>query len=336
MKALVLTAPESLRLDDVPSRPLEPFDVRVQVACTAVCGSDLAFFRKPRHFPQILGHELAGTVIESGAEIVSRFAPGTRVTASAVVGCLQCETCLLGEIRLCPRRKILGFQMPGAFAEEVVIDGRFAVSLPTGMTFEQGTLIEPLACGYRLAFRVAAHLGSRDSAHIALLGDGPIALADLLMLKRFGFHEITLVGKHAVRMDLASSFGATRVLSCQEPSLRQALAMLSPVDLCVVAADADMTLLEIVSCMRSRGVVFTQTRITQSAVISQIVTPEISVVGAFAYEIEDLEATIRWVNAGEIETDSLITDSLSFSEAEHGFGELLDKTGRVKTLLRPG
>lgn len=336
MRALELFAPRQLRLVEIPRRELQPFEIRVRVACTAVCGSDLIFWRDPAHVPQILGHELAGTVVEVGSGITFSLAPGDRVTASAIVSCLHCATCAAGRGRLCQDKRIVGFQIPGAFADEVVLDGRFAVSLRPELSFEQGALIEPLGCGLSLAKRILAALRKEREANILILGDGPIALADLQMLRVCGLRNISLIGKHRRRMELAAEFGAGVVLDAKNlPELREGLAVMPPPDVCVVAADADATLIQILPRLQPEALVFVQVRSASSGLLRWIVTPEIRVIGAFAYELNDLRETIDLVALQKIETGPWITDRIALSRAADEFPDLLDKAARMKTLIVP-
>src|ERR1044071_813703 len=120
MKALLKYAPGNGNLDirEVPEPVCGDHQVKVEVAFCGVCGTDLHVMHDTfRNFPPvILGHEIAGTVVETG-RAVTGVSPGTRVTilGATAVTCGECRYCKSGMFILCSRRRGMGHGVNGGF-----------------------------------------------------------------------------------------------------------------------------------------------------------------------------------------------------------------------------
>jgi L-iditol 2-dehydrogenase len=184
MKAALLTGIRELEIRDVPRPSIaHPEDVLLRVEAVGVCGSDLHYYKTGRiggqviRFPERVGHECAGTVVEAGPA-VKGLEPGTRVAVDPLVNCGCCDQCLAGRPHTCRRQNFLGCpgQAPGAFAEYLVMPAHCCYPAPQGMGAAEAALAEPLSIGV-YARRLAA---APRNAKIAILGSGPIGLCTLL------------------------------------------------------------------------------------------------------------------------------------------------------------
>jgi len=213
MRACALVAPRRLALVDVPSPPLGPHDVRVRPAAVGVCGTDLHIFAGESNFhfdargraipfeesPQILGHEIAGTVVEVGAA-VRDLAVGARVVVDQGRNCrserraVACEYCATGHSHQCAHYTEHGITgLPGGFADELVVPAVNALPIADGVTFERAAMTEPLACVLHsadFAARAAARWrfdGSGEGGAIrtaVVLGGGPAGQLFVQVLRR--------------------------------------------------------------------------------------------------------------------------------------------------------
>ena len=143
MKALVYTGPETLDYRETPN-PEPGRDALIRVAHVGICGSDMhawAGHDERRPAPLILGHEVAGTVVDGPGA-------GARVAVNPLVTCGACEECGAGQDNLCATRQIIS--MPprdGAFAEMLAMPHGNLIPIPDGAPTEKAALTEPLACG---------------------------------------------------------------------------------------------------------------------------------------------------------------------------------------------
>jgi propanol-preferring alcohol dehydrogenase len=145
-------------------------EVRLRVHACGVCRTDLHIRDgelPPRRRPLVLGHQVAGTVLEGG----ERFPAGARVGVPWLAwACGECAYCRSGRENLCDRARFTGYDVDGGYAEEAVADERFCLALPDGYPDAQAA---PLLCGGAIGFRALALAG--DAERVGLYGFGAAA-----------------------------------------------------------------------------------------------------------------------------------------------------------------
>src|ERR1700749_48721 len=152
MDALLLEEYGKLQMVTMAQPVIGPDDILVRVRACGICGSDVHGFDGSsgrRIPPLVMGHEAAGEVAASGAN-VKRFKDGDRVTFDSTVSCGKCFYCSRGEINLCDNRQVLGvscgdYRRHGAFAEYVVVPQNILYRLPDSLPFEHAALIEAVS-----------------------------------------------------------------------------------------------------------------------------------------------------------------------------------------------
>ena len=194
--------------------PPAPGEIQVKVEAIGVCGSDLHNFTEgqvgdvPCTYPMVLGHEPAGTVVALG-DGVSGFAPGDRVALEPPIYCYHCEFCMTGRHNLCDHVRFLSnVGEPGYFRDHVNLPIYSLLPLPANLSFEEGTLFEPLAIILH-AFRYG---DPRLGETTVVVGAGPIGLTCIGALKVAGVARIWCVEPVAHRRELAKLMGADVVI----------------------------------------------------------------------------------------------------------------------------
>ena len=332
MKAIEITAPSELALKEYDSRSLKDNEIRIEVAFCGVCGSDLKNITAPVRIPQIPGHEFSGRVIEAAIGMRDKFQIGDRVTAFPMIACMKCSQCQKHVYRDCPYKQSLGFQLPGAFAEEVILDGNFAVKLLEGISYEQGALVEHLCCGYRLVKEITPQKLPSKDIHILIIGDGPIALADLQNIKAASFSNISLIGKHENRKKMAKKLGASRVVDCAQ--VNRDKETLQSVDICILAAPAEEILMHIIPLIKPSGIFYPQTRIKSHKIMNLLKTFHVTTGRAFAYFLDDFEAVMTLIVNGTIQTDPLVTERVPLLKVADVFENFYKKENNIKILIQ--
>jgi propanol-preferring alcohol dehydrogenase len=174
MRAMLLDAPgRPLRAADVPSRAPGAGQVRLRVAACGVCRTDLHVvdgeLTDPT-LPLVLGHEIAGTVIERGPG-AERFALGARVGVPWLGWtCGDCVYCRAGRENLCDQARFTGYQIDGGYAEETIADERFCFALPEGYSDAEAA---PLLCAGLIGYRSLVAAGDGD--RLGIYGFGAAA-----------------------------------------------------------------------------------------------------------------------------------------------------------------
>jgi threonine dehydrogenase-like Zn-dependent dehydrogenase len=206
MQALVFHGPGDVRLERRPVPAPGPDELLLRVGLAGICGSDLNRYRgqaAPLPGPQILGHEFFGTVVELG-DGVERIDRGDDVVVNPLIVDGDCTYCTSGHENLCPSRRLIGGQEPGAFAEYVVVPSNACLPLGTGFDAAAAALIEPLAC----AVRVRELAQVEPGREALVIGAGMIGLLVTAVLSPVGC-TVLVADSDPRRAEAAASWGAT-------------------------------------------------------------------------------------------------------------------------------
>ncbi|MCY3020319.1 MAG: zinc-binding dehydrogenase [Planctomycetota bacterium] len=197
MKAIVNTAPGKLELLDLPCPEPGQGQVRIKTAACGICATDLEMIAgwARTKCPAVPGHEWSGRVDAAG--------PG-------VAGALLGRRCVAENV-LADGGEV-GFEHHGGYAEYLITEARNVRVLPPQFPLSVAALIEPLA----VSVRALRRLNVRDKRAALILGDGPIGLLLLMLLRQAGVTEIALVGGRARRLALAKELGAAHVFNRHE------------------------------------------------------------------------------------------------------------------------
>lgn len=215
MKVVYLTKPGKMEITEEEVPALRPGWALIKVEYNGICGSDVHFYKDGRigdcvlHDRFVLGHEVSGTVVETG-EGVTNIKPGDRVALEPGYTCGKCEFCKSGRYNLCPDVKF--FAAPpvrGALQEYVVHPADMCFKLPDNVSTMEGALVEPLAVGLHAAALGEIALG--QSA--VILGAGCIGLVTLLAAKARGAANIIVADLHDKRLEFARQMGATHTIN---------------------------------------------------------------------------------------------------------------------------
>lgn len=207
MKAAVVERIREAKVLEVQDPVTEAGSLKVKVEACAICGSDLRIFTKgdPRAtFPRIIGHEIAGTVVEIG-EGTKGFQIGDRVCVAPGHGCGECKYCKndMGNVCIAPKPSI-GYASSGGFAQYIVppvnvVKNGFVNIIPDNLTFEEASMSELLACCINAQER--AMVGEGDT--VLIMGPGPAGLMHVQLAKARGAKKVMLSGRTPGRLNMA-------------------------------------------------------------------------------------------------------------------------------------
>lgn len=313
-----------------------PGQVQIRVSHCGICGTDLHVFHGNMDhrvkLPQIIGHEMSGTV-ETVGNGVKEWRAGDRVTVRPLDNCGACPACAAGHGHICMNLKFIGIDSPGAMQELWTVPSHTLHRLPPNLTFEQAALIEPLS--------VACHdvrLGEVKSGEsVVVLGAGPIGLLIGLVARSAGAN-VLLSDVNPFRVQLATSLGLEAVdpRSADLVSLVNERTNGAGAD-CVFEVAGAMAAAEAMTKLpRTRG------RIVIVAIHPQP-TPvdlfrffwrELRLIGARVYEAEDFERAIELTASGTLPLDKVITKTVPLDGLAGAFREMESGGEIMKILVR--
>jgi len=207
MRVVRFYAPGDVRIEDAPEPVAGPGEVKVRVRNCSTCGTDVKIRRFGHHHivpPRIMGHEIAGQVVDAG-EGVTGFNPGDRVQVIAAIPCGQCRECRAGALTVCPNQESIGYHYEGGFAEYLVVPAKvLAVGglnrIPEGIGYAEASVAEPLACV--LNGQEFARVGEGDD--VVVIGSGPIGCLHVRLARARGAARVILADVNPQRLRVAA------------------------------------------------------------------------------------------------------------------------------------
>jgi threonine dehydrogenase-like Zn-dependent dehydrogenase len=339
MRAFVIAEPGRHSLRDVEDP--EPGRGELLVAPTAVglCGSDVELLRGLRparysRYPVIPGHEWVGRVVGCGPGVTGP-APGTYVVAEGVRSCGRCRRCGEGRNNLCTGRYAeTGFTHAGALAEMMVIPAHLAHVVPEPRATAAAALIEPAACVATGLIEVGQVVPGET---VAVVGDGPLGLLAVALLRLFTPTELLLVGSRERRTSRALGFGATRTLLRDDvTAFRQARGTF---DLVVEATNSPEGAAAAVALARRAGrvVLLGISGSGKPAIDPDAITlGHLRVQGVFAASRAAWQWLVSLYGAGLFDPIDLITHRFDLDRVEDAFAMLCDRRGEaLKVIIEP-
>jgi L-iditol 2-dehydrogenase len=212
MRVVRFHAPGDVRIEDVAEPGPGPGDLKIRVRACSTCGTDVKISKFGHHHivpPRVMGHEIAGEIVELGADVGGDWAVGDRVQVIAAIPCGTCAECRRGRMTVCTRQESMGYHYDGGFAQFMVVPAKvLAVDgvnrVPEAVGFAEASVTEPLACV--LNGQELARVGDGDD--VVVVGSGPIGCLHVRLARARGAARVFLVDINADRLALAAALVA--------------------------------------------------------------------------------------------------------------------------------
>ncbi|MDX3111478.1 zinc-dependent dehydrogenase [Nonomuraea angiospora] len=198
MKVARFHAPGDIRIEDAPEPVAGPGELKIRVRNCSTCGTDAKILKFGHHHirpPRVMGHEIAGEVVDTGE----------RVQVIAAIPCGACPECLRGRLTVCPNQESMGYHYDGGFAEYMVIPAKVLAvngvnAIPPGVGYAEASVAEPLACV--LNGQSLARVGAGDD--VVVMGAGPIGCLHVRLARARGAARVFLVDVNPQRLAMAA------------------------------------------------------------------------------------------------------------------------------------
>jgi L-gulonate 5-dehydrogenase len=309
-----------------PSDP-ETGEIIVKMKAAGICGSDVHVYHGRSAFatyPRIIGHELAGEVYKVGSG-VTNVRVGDRVAIDPVNSCGECYACKIGRPNVCRNIKVLAAHIDGGFREYFKINSRNAYKIPEEISWEFAATIEP--------FSIAAEATDRGSVRsddtVLICGAGPIGLAILQALKRFGV-KVSIMDIVDSRLEKALRMGADLAINSLKIDLEQAVMNFTSgegVNL-IFEATGNIGIVEKciskLSSQASRIVILGFSSEPAKIAPLDIMRKELDIRGSRLNKHKFPEV-IEWLKNKEIDPSKIISHEFSFGDIQNAF-DLIDKS----------
>jgi 2-desacetyl-2-hydroxyethyl bacteriochlorophyllide A dehydrogenase len=174
MKAIVIHGPEEISIQEVSHPERRENEVLIRVCGMGICGSDIGAYRGTNPlvtYPRIIGHEIAGEVLEVPRG-ETEMMPGDRVVVEPYVYCDSCYPCRNGRTNCCENLAVRGVHIDGGMSELCVHPRRLVHRVPADVPWKHLAMVEPLTIAVHAVQRARLAKGE----HVVVTGSGPIGL----------------------------------------------------------------------------------------------------------------------------------------------------------------
>lgn len=246
--AIVSASPEApLERGTVARREVGPRDVRIAIAWAGICHSDIHTVRGEwgeQRYPLTVGHEIAGTVVEVGADVTA-FSVGDRAGVGCLVdSCRTCANCLAGEEQHCENGAIGtygaidrdGTVTQGGYSTEIVVTDDFVLRIPDSLPFER---VAPLLCAGITTYSPLRHWKAGPGVRVGVVGLGGLGHMAVKLADAMGAH-VTVLSQSLSKREDGLAMGAQEYFATSDPETFPTLARSLDLIINTVSAPLDL------------------------------------------------------------------------------------------------
>ncbi|MBO1752281.1 zinc-dependent dehydrogenase [Actinotalea sp. BY-33] len=346
MRVARFHAPGDVRLEEAPEPSAGPREVKIRVRACSTCGTDVKISRFGHHHihpPRVMGHEIAGEVVETGGE-VSGWAVGDRVQVIAAIPCGECAFCAKDQMNICPNQVSMGYHFDGGFAEYMVVpenvlkvDGLNRI--PEGLSFAEASVAEPLACALNAQELVRINPGD----DVVVVGSGPIGCLHVRLARSFGAARVFLVELSRERLDMAADLVNPDAAICSEDedALARILELTDGrgVDVAITAAASGAAQEQALPMLARGGRIsffggLPKDNPTITLDSNLVHYSELTIVGANGSSPEHNKRALQLIADGKVPVKDLITHLLPLDQVLEGIG-IVQRGEAIKVTIEP-
>ena len=331
MKAVRVETDASVSVVEVPMPRIGPGEALLRTRACGICGSDLLDWYVRKKTGTVLGHEIAGEIVEIGAG-VDGFAAGDRVVPHHHAPCGDCDECRNGRPVHCREWRTSRLD-PGGMAEFVRIPApnlsRDTHKTPASLTDEEATFAEPLATVVK-AFRRGRYTPSRSLLAVGLGTTGQLAIR---LAKSLGAAKVAGADRVASRLDLARRSGATDAFDVS----RAAFPGSGSFDFVFVGPGKASVIESALGEVAPGGTLlaFTMAAPEERLALSphDLYFREVEIVPSYSAGPEDMREAFSLLSSRRLEVADLVTHRFGIDRAPEAFERAADPEGSLKVIL---
>lgn len=331
---------KDIRIEEIPTPEIGRGELLVRIEASGICGSDVMEWYRIKKAPLVLGHEIAGQVVQV-EEGVNRYKKGDRVVASHHVPCNTCRFCLRGHHTVCDTLRRTNFD-PGGFAEYVRLPAinvdRGVYLIPHGVSFEEASFAEPLACVWRA--QETAGIGPGDT--VVVIGSGIAGLLHIQLACALGATRVVATDISEDRLRAAKRFGADATIHAKEDIVSEVRRindgwLADKVMVCTGAVSANLQALQLVE--RGGTVLFfapTDPGVKVPVSINDLFfRNDVVLMTSYAGSPADHVTALELIRARRVRVSEMISHRLSLAETGKGFKLVAEARDSIKVIIEP-
>lgn len=348
MRALRFYAPGDVRLEDVPEPVCGPKEIKIKVKNCSTCGTDVKIFNNGHvNITRVttMGHEVAGEIVEVGAEAAGGHQIGERVQCIAAVPCGECHECRKGWMAVCQNQTSVGYQYDGGFAEYMIVpeqvlkvDGLNVI--PEGVGFDEASAAEPFAC----AINAQEQLGIEAGDFVVIFGAGPIGCMHTRIAR--GVHQagtIVMVDINGERLQMsADAVSPDHIIDSSKVDVVAEILKLTAgrgADVIITATPANITQEQAIEMAARNGRIsffggLPKTNPTITCDSNKVHYRQLHIHGANGSAPEHNRRALEYIATGQVPVKDLITRHIPLDEVLSAF-EIVKQGEAIKVTVEP-
>lgn len=349
MKAAVVYGQNQLRVEDAPIPEVPAGSFRIKVEACAICGTDRRIYKKGDYraqYPVIIGHEIAG-IVDEVAPGVTSVKKGDRVCVAPGHGCGECAMCKSGQPNVClTPHPSLGYKLNGGFAEYMAVPEHifrlgFVSSIPEGLSFEQASLSEIIACCLNAHRNAEVHPGDT----VLILGAGPAGIVHAHLSRIEGAKRIIIAQRSTSRLQQVNErfpgladYTLSTLEEGFEKKIKEICDGVGP-DVIYVCAPSREAQEQALRMIGNRGRVSFFGGLPQNDCIIRLNANELHykeffISGASSSLPETNRKALELLKARAIDPDKMITHRFSLEDIDQGF-DVMETKNCIKIIIKP-
>jgi len=339
MRVAMYYSNRDVRLEELPVPKIGPGELLVKVISSGICGSDVLEWYRIKKAPIVLGHEIAGEIVQVGKG-VERYREGDRVFVSHHVPCNICHYCLNGYHTACETLHTTNY-FPGGFAEYIRVPvlnvDRGVFVLPEEVTFDGGAFVEPLGCVVR-GQRIGA---LKPGQCVLILGSGISGMLHLLLARQSGAGRIIMTDVNEYRLKMAMDLGADAAVHANEdiPARVRRYNDDKLADLVIICTGALSAFKQAMQSVDRGGTILffatTEPGVEVPVPANEFWRNEIKLMPSYGSGPGDNAGAIELLKLGRIPFEKLVTHRLRLEDAGLGFQLVSEAKESMKVIIEP-
>ncbi len=341
MRVAMYYSNSDVRIEEMQKPGIGPGEILIRIEASGICGSDIMEWYRRDKVPVVLGHEIAGDIVEVGKE-VKGFRVGQRVSASHHVPCDKCHFCRSGHGSACDLLRKTKFY-PGGFAEfvripEVNVRQNGVYLMPDNVSYEEGSFSEPVAC----VIRGQRHINMKPGRSVLVIGSGISGLLHIMLARVNGADKIMATDINDFKLKKAKELGADYVVDAESYSpdrFREAnngrLA-----DVVILCAGALPAVYQALDSIEKGGTLLIFSAVKDNADITLPVNKifwrdEITIMSSYANHPSEQRDALELISKGKMPVGKLITHRFGLEDTSRGFQLLAGGGDCIKVIIEP-
>ena len=342
MRVAMYYSNKDVRIEEAPFLKVKKGEVLMQVMASGICGSDVMEWYRIHKVPLVLGHEVAGKIIEVGRG-VKKYKRGERIVAAHHVPCMMCRYCKSGHPTVCDTLRSTNFY-PGGFSEYVLLPSinvkRGIFRIPKNVSYEEATFAEPLGCVLRaqrladvrkgnVVFVVGAGVSGSLHAQVAQLNHAKCVITSDVVPKKL---------KAAKRLGADYTINAAKIKDI--PGKIKKITGGKLADVVILCAGTKPAFLAALGSVERGGTVLIFSAAEKNLAFPLSINDifwrtEVKLLSSYAASPAEHAFALKLISGKKINVAGMITHRLPLTEAKKGFKLIAEGKNALKVIIKP-